>query len=215
MQSASTLAQLAKLLMADGRFVSEFGATSSAQNRRIRIHNYAKDKCYGSEADKIADRESMRLLIEDRLSLDSPETSNVASYTLHEMIAAYRDNSATPTSSTGSLNSKDNTMNAITKTQAIEVTIQVNINGVNAASYSDAQLYAMIQTQEGEIGALNGLQNKPQSLLAEIAKRQKGIDTLVQYLNDRDAAKNPAPVAAAPATVGQATDQLARPGTLA
>lgn len=44
-------------------------------------------------------------------------------------------------------------MNAITKTQAIEVTVQVNINinGVNAANYSDAQLYSMIQQQEGEI----------------------------------------------------------------
>lgn len=197
------LRMVADVLMNDRYFLDKFKDSKSAINRRRTIHEYGKQEDYSGIVDKIADRESIRQYIEDVEGLDSPQSNNPPSYSVSYLRGAgpqshFNPQSVTPTT-------KDNTMNAITKTQAIEVTTQVNVNGVNAANYSDAQLYSMIQQQEGEIKALDGLQNKPQSLLAEIAKRQAGIDALVGYLNDRDAAKNPAP-----ATVGQATDQLAR-----
>lgn len=208
--TAQDLRMVADVLMNDRYFLSEFKDSKSAINRRRTIHQYGKQEGYSGIVDKIADRESIRLYIEDVEGLTSPQSDNPASYTVSYLRGAgpqsptFKPQSITPTS-------KDNTMNAITKTQAIEVTTQVNVNGVNAANYSDAQLYSMIQQQEGEIKALNALQNKPQSLLAEIAKRQAGIDALVGYLNDRDAAKNPAPAAPVPvAAAGQATDQLAR-----
>ena len=78
-------------------------------------------------------------------------------------------------------------------TSRIIVTTQVNINGVNADTYSDATLFAMIQQQEAEIKNLQSITNKPQSLLAEIAARQAGIDSLVAFMNEREAKRNPQP----------------------
>ena len=78
-------------------------------------------------------------------------------------------------------------------TSRIIVTTQVNINGVNADTYSDATLFHMIQQQEAEIKNLQSITNKPQSLLAEIAARQAGIDSLVAFMNEREAKRNPQP----------------------
>lgn len=78
-------------------------------------------------------------------------------------------------------------------TSHIIVTTQVNINGVNADTYSDAALFAMIQQQEAEIKNLLSITNKPQSLLAEIAARRAGIDSLVAFMDEREAKRNPQP----------------------
>ena len=75
--------------------------------------------------------------------------------------------------------------------KAITVTTQVNVNGVNADSYTDAQLFDMIRQQEAEINNLQALINKPQPLLREINTRQAGIDALVNFMNERDAKLNP------------------------
>ena len=77
--------------------------------------------------------------------------------------------------------------------KAITVTTQVNVNGVNADNYTDAQLFDMIRQQETEINNLQALINKPQSLLREIKTRQAGIDALVSFMNERDAKLNPQP----------------------
>ena len=76
---------------------------------------------------------------------------------------------------------------------SITVTTQVNINGVNADTYSNAALFDMIQRQEAEIRNLQSITHKPQSLLAEIAARQAGIDSLVAFMNEREAKRNPQP----------------------
>ena len=78
-------------------------------------------------------------------------------------------------------------------TSRIIVTTQVNINGVNADTYSDATLFDMIQRQEVEIKNLQSITHKPQSLLAEIAARQAGIEALVAFMNEREAKRNPQP----------------------
>ena len=90
--------------------------------------------------------------------------------------------------------------------KAITITTQVNVNGVNADNYTDAQLFDMIRQQETEIKNLQALTNKPQSLLREIDTRQAGIDALVSFMNERDAKLNPAQPTAQPT----ATDQPAR-----
>ena len=77
--------------------------------------------------------------------------------------------------------------------KAITVTTQVNVNGVNADNYTDAQLFVMIHQQENEIKSLQALTNKPQALLREINTRQAGIDALVSFMNERDAKLNPQP----------------------
>jgi len=78
--------------------------------------------------------------------------------------------------------------------KAITVTTQVNVNGVNADNYTDSQLFDMIRQQENEIKFLQALTNKPQSLLREIDARQAGIDSLVSFMNERDAKLNPQPI---------------------
>ena len=77
--------------------------------------------------------------------------------------------------------------------KAITITTQVNVNGVNADNYTDAQLFDMIRQQENEINNLQALANKPQALLREINTRQAGIDALVSFMNERDAKLNPQP----------------------
>ena len=57
----------------------------------------------------------------------------------------------------------------------------------------NAEIYAQIQAQEAEINNLRSIANKPQSLLAEIAARQAGIDSLVAFMNEREAKRNPQP----------------------
>ena len=77
--------------------------------------------------------------------------------------------------------------------KAITITTQVNVNGVNADNYTDAQLFDMIRQQETAINNLQALTNKPQSLLREIDTRQAGIDALASFMNERDAKLNPQP----------------------
>ena len=222
----NTLVIIASCLMMDSDFRHDFRSTDCAKNRRICIHSYAKDKGWAAEAEKIINRESIRLLIEAEMGLDHPLSKSAAAYTLPQMMEAkkaYREATSTSTTSTTSttssttspstapVNSKDTTMSPITRTPAIEVTVQINVNGQNAANFSAAQLYGLIGQQEAEIAALQKLANKPQSLLKEVAARQAGIDALVAFLDQRDTLRSPQPSAQAPAQApAQATDQLAR-----
>ena len=94
--------------------------------------------------------------------------------------------------------------------KAITITAQVNVNGVNADNYTDAQLFDMIRQQETEIKNLQALTNKPQSLLREIDTRQAGIDALVSFMNERDAKLNPVQPTTHSNPQPTAADQLAR-----
>lgn len=201
MQSAHKLAEVAKALRTNKDFKTEFKATTVPKNRRNRIETFGIQMGYEREVDKIADRESLRLLLEHLLNAGDCTTVSSAdpSYSLAEMLQAYD----TTSPATSPATTKENTMS-----KAITVTTQVNINGVNADNYTNAQLFDMIRQQEGEIKNLLALANKPQSLLREIDTRQAGIDALVSFMNERDAKLNPQPVLGqAPA---QAVDQLAR-----
>ena len=125
-----------------------------------------------------SEREEMRLYFEERYSLKPTSVINARSATnlLGELTEP-----TTPTTT------------PITMSKAITVTTQVNVNGVNADNYTDAQLFDMIRQQETEIKNLQALTNKPQSLLREIDTRQAGIDALVSFMNERDAKLNPQP----------------------
>ena len=192
MQSARKLAEVAEALLTNETFKTKFEATKVPKNRRDHIEIYGIQMGWRDEVDWVADRESIRLLLETLLNADdytiatSAAASNVApSYSLAEMVQAYSATSATSAS-------KENTM-----PKAITVTTQININGVNADNFTDAQLFDMIRQQEDEIKNLQALANKPQSLLKEISTRQAGIDALVAFMNDRDAKLNPQPTAQA------------------
>lgn len=227
MLTKETLRAVGLHLLQDSDFMSDFKRCDTAKGRRIVIHD--KSKFEGLGLAKLADREAVRRFIEYRAGIYSPDSQEPASfepYELENSLSVIIPNDTpqaqlvmrkedvfgiTPQGigalraySTNSINSNSTeiTMNSITKTQAIEITTQVNINGQNIKTFSDASLYSLIQQQEAEIKSLNALQNKPQSLLAEIQKRQAGIDALVNYLNERDAVAT-APAVAAPAAPAQ------------
>ena len=128
------------------------------------------------------EREEMRLYLEERYSLKPTSVINARSPT-NRLDESAKPLPSTPTPIT----------TTITMSKAITVTTQVNIIGVHADNYTDAQLFDMIRQQENEIKSLQALTNKPQSLLREIDTRQAGIDALVSFMNERDAKLNPQP----------------------
>ena len=146
-----------------------------------------------------AEREEMRFYFEERYSLKPRNVFSERSAT------NLLDKLAEPTTTNTSHNPTPATN---TMSKAITVTTQVNINGVNADNYTNAQLFAMIQQQETEIKNLQSISNKPQSLLCEMETRQAGIVALVSYMNERDAKLNPAQLTTPQQPT--ATDQLAR-----
>ena len=133
-----------------------------------------------------AEREEMRLYLEERYVLRPTSVANARSATnLLDKLAKPLPPAPAPTPTP--------TPATITMSKAITITTQVNVNGVNADNYTDAQLFDMIRQQETEIKHLQALTNKPQSLLREIDTRQAGIDALVSFMNERDAKLNPQP----------------------
>lgn len=66
------------------------------------------------------------------------------------------------------------------------ITTQTNINGRDAAQYTDEQLYDMIRQHEAEIEKLNGIVHKPKSLTDKITALENGIKSLVAYMDERE-----------------------------
>ena len=137
-----------------------------------------------------SEREEMRLYFEERYSLKPTSVANARSAT---NLLDRLTEPTTPATTPATTPSHNPIPTTITMSKAITVTTQVNVNGVNADNYTDAQLFDMIRQQETEIKNLQALTNKPQSLLREIDTRQAGIDALVSFMNERDAKLNPQP----------------------
>ena len=83
------------------------------------------------------------------------------------------------------LTPKETIMNNAATSTPITVTTQVLINGKLASQYSDADLFQSIAFQEKAIKELDDIENKPTSLVDEIAARKAGIQALVTYLDSR------------------------------
>lgn len=133
-----------------------------------------------------AEREEMRFYFEERYNLKPCNVFSERSSTnlLDESAKPLPPTPAPAPAPTPATN---------TMSKAITVTTQVNVNGVNADNYTDAQLFDMIRQQETAINNLQALANKPQALLREITTRQAGIEALVSFMNERDAKLNPQP----------------------
>jgi hypothetical protein len=82
--------------------------------------------------------------------------------TVDELVTPPKAQGKTPTASLRQVHRKIPTLNTQTiMTSRINITTQVNINGVNADTYSDATLFAMIQQQEAEVKNLLSITHKP------------------------------------------------------
>lgn len=81
---------------------------------------------------------------------------------------------------------ENTTMSLKLSTQPFELTTRTYINGVDLDTLPNSELYAQIQAQEDAIEKLRAIKAKPKSLLAEIEKRQAGIEALVAYLDSKN-----------------------------
>jgi hypothetical protein len=75
------------------------------------------------------------------------------------------------------------TMNSPTP---IEITTKTFVNGNDVSTMTDGQIYALIAGEEQRIRELRAIGNQPKRLVAEIAKREAGIQALVTYLDSKE-----------------------------
>lgn len=78
---------------------------------------------------------------------------------------------------------EENLMDAI-----IEITTKTLVNGKDVADMKDSEVYALIAAQEAKVKELEAITTKPKRLVAELAKRQAGIQALVDYLDSKEPA---------------------------
>ena len=69
----------------------------------------------------------------------------------------------------------------------IKVEKQTLLNGHKIETFSDDAIYNMILAAEGKVKELELIQNKPKRLVKEIESRKADIQTLVDYLDAKDA----------------------------
>lgn len=128
-------------------------------------------------------RETLRLYFEDRYGLPTKTLNAVKPHpALHEEAPQPTTvKVATQTQVTQPF-PEYKAMNAI-----LTLTTKHYINGTDISSLSNSQIYNLIAQQEAAIKYLEAIANKPNSLTKEIADRKAGVQTLVDFLNDRDA----------------------------
>ena len=68
----------------------------------------------------------------------------------------------------------------------IEITTKTYVNGNDVSTMTDGQIYALIAGEEQRIRELRAIGNQPKRLVAEIAKREAGIQALVTYLDSKE-----------------------------
>lgn len=187
----------------DGEFYRSFLPLYSKSNRDaadvrnlIQMHLRRLNLREGS----IQDRESMRLYFEDRYNLET-KYSAVKTPTFDLVGPKAKKAETQPTTATvANVDNIDTLVAAVRSklqtifpehkamnTTILTLTTKHYINGTDISTLSNSQLYQMIAQQEASIKDLEAITNKPNSLTKEIADRKASIDTLVAFLNDRDA----------------------------
>ena len=71
-------------------------------------------------------------------------------------------------------------------TTPIEVTTKTLVNGTDVSTMTDSEIYALIASEEALIEDLKKIKAQPKRLVAEIEKRQAGINALVAYLDSKE-----------------------------
>lgn len=131
------------------------------------------------------EREEMRRYFEERYSLKPSYAVNARGATrlLGELAQPAQPKPPTPTPTISTPTLKEHPA----MTTIITLTTKHYINGTEVSTLSNAQIFKLIADQEASIAELEAIKKKPQSLKKEIATRQASIDTLVAFLDERDA----------------------------
>ncbi len=196
MLPADQLIELAQALLDSPDFCKEYRHNYSEYglNRRNKIIRTLDD--LGFDKPEIEDREQLRRYFDELWQLPEAEYRAESADMRHlgtvyfELGSElpYRGSSPWCTDSLPSplpITPKETIMNNAATSTPITVTTQVLINGKLASQYSDADLFQSIALQEKAIKELDGIENKPASLVDEIAARKAGIQALVTYLDSR------------------------------
>lgn len=210
MLPADQLTELAQALLDSPDFCKEYRHNYSEYglNRRNKIVRTLDD--LGFDKPDIEDREQLRRYFDELWQLPKAQYRTESADWSQISTVLFEVGSKLPYRSSGSwhidhqadamlythcvdleclksLFPKETIMNsAATSTSTpITVTTQVLINGKLASQYSDADLFQSIAFQEKAIKELDGIENKPASLVDEIAARKAGIQALVTYLDSR------------------------------
>lgn len=81
----------------------------------------------------------------------------------------------------------ENIMSTTTPTTPITIQNKTLVNGADIDTLASAEIYSLISNEEAKIESLGQIKTKPKALVTEIAKRQAGIQALVDYLDSRPA----------------------------
>lgn len=197
MLPADQLIKLAQALLNNPEFCKEYRHNYSEYglNRRNEIVQTLDDLGFGKP--NIEDREQLRRYFDELWQLPMAQYRTMSADwsqidTIYFELGSKLPNRVSGPWRTDSLPSplpitpKETIMNNAAATSVpIIVTTQVLINGKLASQYSDADLFQSIAFQEKAIKELDDIENKPTSLVDEIAARKAGIQALVTYLDSR------------------------------
>lgn len=210
------LSDLFNTLREDEDFQNDFVLADDTQDARTAIKKHAEG--YGVELPKVSDRERLANMFrrqwgythdrypgEQKFSwwgeqFDAgqgcsqgsvPAFPNPCPVQTDLILKAIADLKHEMNRACGTSTSLQSTTKEATMSNVATITVETRtfINGVDATNYTDGTLYSLISREEDAIAKLNALANKPERLVAEIAKRQAGIDSLVKFLNEKDAEK--------------------------
>lgn len=195
MLSTDQLTELAQALLDNSDFCKEYRHNYSEYglNRRNEIVRTLDD--LGFDRPDIEDREQLRRYFDEFWQLPKAQYRTESADWGHIDTVYFEIGSKLPNRDSGPwrtdplplpITPKETIMNNAAATSvSIIVPIQVLINGKLASQYSDADLFQSIAFQEKAIKELDGIENKPASLVDEIAERKAGIQALVTYLDSR------------------------------
>ena len=195
MLPADQLTELAQALLDSPDFCKEYQHNYSEYglNRRNEIVRTLDD--LGFDKPNIEDREQLRRYFDELWQLPMAQYKTTSADWSQIGTVYFEIGSKLPSRDSGPwrtdplplpITPKETIMNNAAATSvSIIVTIQVLINGKLASQYSDADLFQSIAFQEKAIKELDGIENKPASLVDEIAARKAGIQALVTYLDSR------------------------------
>lgn len=189
---ADQLTELAQALLDSSDFCKEYRHNYSEYglNRRNEIVRTLDD--LGFDKPDIEDREQLRRYFDELWQLPEAKYKTESADLRHLDTVYFEIGSKLPNRDSGPwctdplpITPKETIMNNAATSTPITVTTQVLINGKLASQYSNADLFQSIALQEKAIKELNGIENKPASLVDEIAERKAGIQALVTYLDSR------------------------------
>lgn len=166
----------------DPWFVRAYKANQTCGARRNRIRTYLAAKGNNYYCLDIEDGEQLRRYFDDRWGIQSdPEGQRKYDDLPNVWVAPQPKQPKQPEQPKPV--KEEPIMNSPTP---IEITTKTYVNGNDVSTMTDGQIYALIAGEEQRIRELRAIGNQPKRLVAEIAKREAGIQALVTYLDSKE-----------------------------